>query len=166
MSVTRAFTSMNAFAAHLLVRQALVVAELRTGLKFVTTAIKDTAQAELGHYQSQVGPFEAWKELADATKEDRVSQGFTENDPLLRSGALKESINDEVVALDGYVGSDNDEAVWMELGTDKAPPRSYLGPAVIHNEDLIKEVLGAALVTGILGSGVKSITTMTSKLIK
>jgi len=157
---------MNAFASHLLIRQALVVAELRTGLKFVTHAIKETAKAELGHYQPAVEHFEAWKELADATKENRVKKGFTENDPLLASGSMRESIDDEVVGLDGYVGSDQDKAVWMELGTDKAPPRSFLGPAVIHNEDLIKEVLGAALVTGLLGAGTTSSTVMTSKRIK
>lgn len=159
------FNSFGAFATHLLTAQALVVAELRTGLTEVTEAIRDTAKGELGTYQAGIGPFAAWQELADSTKEDRVRQGYTENDPLLRSGELRESVAAEVAGLTGYVGSEKDEAVWMELGTDKAPPRAFLGPAVYHNEKYIVERLGGAVVAGILGPGVQVPTLMTQRRI-
>jgi phage gpG-like protein len=165
MSVLRTFSSMSAFADHLLERQALVTLELRRCLGDVAEAIQETAKGELGHYQAAIGPFDAWQELADSTKEDRVQQGYTENDPLLRSGEMRESIKNRVSGLEAVIGSAKDEAVWMELGTTKAPPRPFLGPAIFHNEELIKEVLGAALVTGILGHGVRMPTAMTSRRI-
>lgn len=161
----RTFNSFAQFANHLTVREQIVVNEMREALHVVTKAIQETAKEELGHYQDAIGPFEAWQELADSTKEERLAQGYTENDPLLRSGELRDSIEREVVRLDGYVGSEKYEAVYMELGTDKAPPRAFLGPAVYHNEETIRGELGSALVRGILDPTLSPSTLATQRVI-
>lgn len=146
------FTSIGGFVAHLVAREAAVVLAMRAGLQTVANAVRDTAKSEVGHYQPAIGQFGAWPELADSTKADRVAKGFTENDPLLRSGDLRDSIKNEVHAFDAVIGSESDIAKYQELGTEKIPPRPFLGPAVLHNEHEIKRVLGAALVAGLVGS--------------
>jgi phage gpG-like protein len=160
------FASLGAFASHLdiaAMRQAL---EITSGLREVATAIQKTAQGKLGEYQGAVDHFDAWQELADSTKADRVAKGYTEDDPLLRSGELRKSIGTAVSLTEATIGSTEDSAVYNELGTTKAPPRPFLGPSVIENEGLIKERLGAACVRGILGPGVKVPTQMTHKVIR
>lgn len=173
MRAIREFSSMGAFAAHLLTRQAVVALELRAGLLEVAHAVRDTAKDELGEYQNSIGPFPAWQELADRTKAHHVKEiaagnGAPDaggNTPLLLTGGLRDSIEAEVGGLEAVVGATIDEGVWMELGTTTAPPRPFLGPAIYHREKLIKRVLGAALVAGILGRGVISKTEMTSAVI-
>jgi phage gpG-like protein len=145
------FDSLTAFAAHLLALDAAEMVALHYGLKEVAHGIEKAAKEEIGHYQPAVGPFPAWAELADSTKADRMRQGFSENDPLLRTGELRDSISSEVVGLEAVVGSDSDVMVWQELGTKTIPPRPVLGPAAISNEDRIKEILGRVAARGLLG---------------
>jgi phage gpG-like protein len=145
------FNSLAAFASHLLAVEAAEVLALHHGLKAVAKAIEATAKAEIGHYQPAVGPFQAWPELADSTKADRVRQGFSENDPLLRTGEMRDSISHEVSGLEAVIGSDSDVMVWQELGTKTIPPRPVLGPAALLNEEKIKEILGKAAARGLLG---------------
>jgi hypothetical protein len=119
--------------------------ERRIALEHIGEHAAEKARDMLGTYQPEVGPFEAWAPLAEATQADRVQQGYSPDDPLLRSGALAASIDhrvegDRAVAI----GSPRPEMVWMEHGTVKAPPRASLGPAVLHSEEFIIEQLSAA----------------------
>jgi HK97 gp10 family phage protein len=150
----REFNSISSFVAHLVAMQAAETLALHNALKKCATAIEKTAKTEIGTYQGDVGPFPGWVELADATKEDRVAQGYTENDPLLRSGELRDSIDKEITGLEACVWSTSDVMVYQELGTPNIPPRPVLGPAAIHNKELIEKTLGQAVVAGLLyGSG-------------
>jgi hypothetical protein len=150
----REFSSIGQMIAHLATMDAAVVVALHHGLKKCAVAIEKTAKAEIGHYQPEVGQFAGWVELADSTKADRVAKGFTENDPLKRTGALEQSISHEIHALEAVVGSDSDIMVYQELGTDRIPPRAVLGPAAIRNKKLIIRTLGHAAAQGLLyGSG-------------
>ena len=144
------FSSFGQMAAHLVEMAASETLALHHGLKKCAVAIEKTAKEEIGVYQGEVGPFAAWAELADSTKQDRVSKGFTENDPLLRTGELRDSISHEIDALTAVIGSASDIMVYQELGTDRIPPRAVLGPAAIRNKDLIIETLGRAAVEGML----------------
>lgn len=149
----REFGSLAAFASHLITLQASVALEAHRGLKEVAEAITKTAKGEIGSYQQAIGPFPAWAQLAESTVADRVAHGYTPDDPLLRDGKMRGSVSNEVVSLEAVVGSDSDIAVYQELGTDKIPPRPFLGPAVIHNHKVIRRILGAALARGVLGGG-------------
>jgi HK97 gp10 family phage protein len=149
----REFGSLAAFASHLVTLQATVALEAHKGLKEVAEAITKTAKGEIGSYQQAIGPFPAWAQLAGATVADRVAKGYTPDDPLLRDGKMRDSISNGVSGHEAVIGSDSNIAVYQELGTDKIPPRPFLGPAVIHNHEAIKRILGAALARGILGGG-------------
>lgn len=110
------------------------------------------AKAEFGVYQAGAGPFGAWPELAEATKEDRVAKGFTENDPLLRTGGLRDSIVSEKDATSVTVGSEDPVMAYQELGTAKIPPRPVLGIALFKHIDGLVESLGALTYAGIGGA--------------
>lgn len=149
----REFGSLAAFASHLITLQASVALEAHRGLKEVAEAITKTAKGEIGSYQQAIGPFPAWAQLSNATVDDRVAKGYTPDDPLLRDGRMRDSISNEVSGHEAVVGSDSNIAIYQELGTDKIPPRPFLGPAVIHNHDLIRKIMGKALARGVLGGG-------------
>lgn len=150
----REFAHIGEFVAHLATVAAAETLSLHHGLKKCAAAIEKTAKAEIGHYQGDVAPFAGWPELADSTKADRVAKGFTENDPLLRTGKLCDSIGHKIDTLDAVIGSDSDIMVYQELGTDKIPPRAVLGPAAIRNKNLIIKTLGYSAAEGLLyGSG-------------
>ena len=149
------FSSIAGMVAHLSTMAAAQALTLNRGLKECAVAIEATAKGEFGHYQPEVAPFAGWVELAERTKADRLALGFTEDDPLLRSGALRDSVSNQVSGLEAVVGSTSDIMVYQELGTDKIPPRAVLGPAAIRNKKLIIKTLGHAAAEGLLyGSGV------------
>lgn len=145
------FGSFGQFAMHLATLQAGVALELHRGLKRVAVAVDQTAKSEFGEYQPAIGPFPAWAPLAEATKTERERLGYAPDEPLRRSGELRDSVGNEVSGHEAAVGSTSDVMVWQELGNDTIPPRPVLGPALERNHELIRRVLGRALVTGLLG---------------
>ena len=148
------FTHIGQMVTHLAEMAAAEVLALHHGLKKCAVAVEETARSEIGHYQGEVAPFAGWTELADSTKADRLAKGFTENDPLLRTGQLRDSISHQVGGLEAVIGSTSDIMVYQELGTDRIPPRAVLGPAAIRNKELIMRILGRAAAEGLLyGAG-------------
>jgi hypothetical protein len=123
-------------------------------LEKAAVLVEKRAKEKVGEYQEQAGPFVAWQELADATKEGRLKQGYTEDDPGLRSGEMRDSIEHEVQVPEAHVGSDDDKLVWFELGTSKQPPRSVLGGAVVDEMEKIIEIVGESAVAALVGQGV------------
>ena len=151
----KSFENMGQFAAELVAIEVGFHMQLARGLEKIGSIVEKTAKDEFGVYQEAIGPFPRWEELADSTKQDRVSKGFTENDPLLRSGALRDTVGHQTDAdkLETVIGSTSDIAVYQELGTEKIPPRPFLGPAVESNHEAIKKIVGGAAVKGLLGGG-------------
>lgn len=147
----REFSSLGKFADHLLALQVTELVALNRGLEQCAQLVEATAKAEIGVYQDAIGNFPAWDELADSTKKDRVSKGFSENDPLLRSGELQDSISHKTELVETTIGSTDEVMVYQELGTPTIPPRPVLGPAVVRNEHKIRRILGEAAVSGLLG---------------
>ncbi|MFG1388807.1 phage virion morphogenesis protein [Xanthobacter versatilis] len=93
-----------------------------------------------------------WKQLADVTKRDRVANGFPENEPLLRTGEMRDSIEHTVGKDEAQVGSNNDKALWQELGTSRGiPPRSFLGEAAARKAQEVVEAIGQSVVAHIAG---------------
>lgn len=146
------FGTLAEMALHLGVMEKAVEQQLRHGLGVVASAIQKTAKDEIGHYQRMTGPFAAWAPLAESTKEERKRLGYTPDDPGLRSGEMRDSIQKHVGAREAVVGSDDQNLVYFELGTNKQPPRSVLGMAIIRNRELIEKELGRAVVRGMTGS--------------
>jgi hypothetical protein len=114
--------------------------------------VEAKAKGLIGH------PHSWWPPLAPETlkRKDGV------NTALLETGEMRDSIEHTVVDHEhGYVGSNNDKAVWHELGTSRVPPRSFLGaaaalegPAVAKMAgEVMSATIGGALVVRILSLG-------------
>jgi phage gpG-like protein len=146
--------SLAGFAEHL--AEIAVEAEhrAREGLEEAARLVEAEAKDEIGTYQDQAGPFPAWAELADSTKADRVRAGFSENDPLLRTGEMRDSIEHTVIGKTAYVGTDNQIAVYQELGTQRIPPRSFLGGAAFRKGHEVAEIIGSRFVSALTGQQV------------
>jgi phage gpG-like protein len=117
-------------------------------LEVAAIEIQRTAKSMYGIYQPSVDVFGAWPELAASTKADRRSKGYTENDPLLRSGGLRDSIKYEIHGLSAVIGSEDKVAFWQEFGTSGMPPRPTLGPALARSMPRVSELLGDVLIRG------------------
>lgn len=146
--------SLGEMAVELLTLEVAERFALERGLEKVLKLIEAKAKAEFGHYQSEIGPFPAWPELADSTKERRVAAGYTENDPLLASGELMESLEHERQGLEGAVGTRDPKMEFLEFGTSKMPARPVLGPAGFSSKEAIQKLVGAAVVAGLVGKDV------------
>jgi HK97 gp10 family phage protein len=150
------FGSIDDFVKHL---AAVAVAEqvaARRALQKCAKIVEKRAKEKVGEYQQQTGPFIAWPELAESTKADRVKHGFPEDEPLLRTGEMRDSIG-RATSSDGLevqIGSNSDIAVWQELGTQHIPPRSFLGGATADELPRIKEIMGRAFVAALIGEEV------------
>lgn len=83
-----------------------------------------------------------WVPLAPSTVEDRTRKGFAGDEPLLRIGDMRDSIEHTVHGKSGFVGSNDDKAVWQELGTRRIPPRSFLGGAAMRKGEEVAKHIG------------------------
>ncbi len=150
--MTIEFDSLAGLAMHLAEHVLPGLSEgVHHGLEEAAIAIETTAKAELGKYQPAAGPFPAWAPLAETTIADRVAQGFTPDDPLLRSGELQDSIVHEVEDWEATIGSTDSVMEFHEFGTSKMPPRPVFGPALFHNAEHVQHVIGKAAVSVFVG---------------
>jgi phage protein, HK97 gp10 family len=149
--MSRHFDTMEEMGLHLLERAVASAVSLHNGLERVGRKVERTAKSEFGHYQREVEHFPAWPELAESTKDERLRQGYTENDPLLRSGELRDSITHKTDGLEVTIGSTDDRMPYQEFGTKTIPPRPVLGPAAFRNKKAIQRILGAAAMEGVIG---------------
>lgn len=119
-------------------------------LEYAGQVVEDEAKRLIGTYDYDP----RWPELADATKKDRVDQGFPENDPGLRTGEMRDSIHHHVdrPRHTVHIGSDNDHLVWFELGTVHQPPRTVLKGALLNVSERLVHELGKQF-HGYLSSG-------------
>ena len=108
-----------------------------------------------------------WPQLTESTQHDREREGYAPNEPLLRTGELRDAIEHQVDAHEMSVevgvpagmphsGSEADVgeiATFQEFGTATIPPRPFLGPALFYLlgngaiQEVVKQTVGAA-VTG------------------
>ncbi|MBC5804301.1 MAG: hypothetical protein GIX03_15145 [Candidatus Eremiobacteraeota bacterium] len=112
------------------------------------TVIQTSAMEMLGTYQGAKPPFEAWAPLNEQTQEQRVRAGYSADEPLFRTGELRESIEVRVAENTVHVGVAGDMATIaaaQEYGTARIPPRPFLRPAA---KEALPEV--GRIVTGAL----------------
>jgi phage gpG-like protein len=96
---------------------------------------------------------EEWPALTESTIKDKQRHGYKTPAPLLRTGAMRDSIQYVVHGNEGCVGSDSEIAVFQELGTSRIPPRSFLVSSAIASEDKIHRMAAAATVAALSGHG-------------
>jgi hypothetical protein len=147
------------FAAHLSKLPAVMLAEQHHAMEKAANLVEKEAKDEIGEYQQAAGPFAAWDPLAPSTLADKGAKGYAPPDnPLLRAGDLRDSIEHTVSALlaqssEADVGSNSDVAVWQELGTTKMPARSFLGGALVRKEAEVVTLLGQSVYRVLIGEG-------------
>jgi Bacteriophage HK97-gp10, putative tail-component len=115
-------------------------------------ALELGAKAIAGEAKRVIGTYAyRWPQLAPATQADREHQGFPANEPLLRTGEMRDSIHYTIIkpGVEAEIGSDSDIAVWQELGTATIPPRPFLSASAARLEKpirrMIRETVGAAV---------------------
>jgi hypothetical protein len=135
----REFDSLAAFARHLERMAAAGPVVTNRAAKAGAKLIETEAKRRIGEYQDGIGPFGAWPNLAEATVQDRLSKGFTPDDPLLRTGDLRASIDSESEGGAAVVGSPSNIALYQDLGTARIPPRPIFGPAAMATRHEVQE---------------------------
>jgi phage gpG-like protein len=110
--------------------------------------VEQEAKRLIGTYDAQP----QWPQLTTATQEDRAKHGFAANEPLLRTGELRDSIEHNSSPTVAHIGSNNMKAVWHEIGTRTVPPRPFLSTA-LHNKSpvivrAVRQVIGDYLAAG------------------
>lgn len=137
-----------------------------------SAVLKTAALARLGDHAQQLAvhyighEMPGWAPLSEGTMEGfRHPYGFwikgkrelgytgqeSATDPLLRTGAMRDSIRAESDERSMVVGADSQVAVWQELGTHNPltgdiPPRPFLAMALHNSTDYAGEVFGEAAV--------------------
>lgn len=148
----REFPSMTEFGAHLAELAIAEVEYLHHGLDHAAALIEREAKREFGHYQPETGPFPEWAPLAESTMEERARLGFSEDEPLKRTGELRDSISRAVHGLDAVIGSTSDLMIYHEFGTSRMPARPVLGPAAFRNRRAVETLVAEAALLGIIGA--------------
>ena len=92
-----------------------------------------------------------WPALSPATLAHKMQSGM-----LLERGELRGSIEWNSSGNEGHVGSDLDKAVWIELGTARMSPHSFLAGAAMAMEEKIHKMAARAVVACIAGRGLHS----------
>lgn len=145
-----------AFASHLLAMEAKILLATEHALERAARVVEREAKSEIGEYQPEKGPFEAWQDLATSTVQGKLSAGFEIEKPLLRTGDMRDSVEHQVHVTgpgdgEAHVGSDSMIAVYQELGTQRIPPRSFLGGAAYTKELEVRDLLAGSVVAIIEG---------------
>jgi hypothetical protein len=125
--------SLGALAEILEARSADAIVATRRALKEGAELVKAEARDEIGHYQSARGDTPAWAPLSPATQEDRAAKGFTPDDPLERTGQLRDSIEVRPVDDDAMLVGVFDPAMVpiaaaMEYGHHNVRANKFVGP--------------------------------------
>lgn len=110
----------------------------RDALEKACVILEDEAKSYPGEYQT------GWAPL----KPETIEQKATGDSPLLETGELRNSYEHTVEGKSGYVGSNDDKAVWQELGTSRGiPPRPVLELAAKTKGEEAADAVGAELFT-------------------
>ena len=100
--------------------------------------------------------YDSWPELKPETMAERVRLGFKANEPLLRTGQLRDSIQWTSHGNEGFIGSNDPVAVFQELGTSRIPPRPFLSGAAAAMGPKIEKMAVRAVLSVMAGGGLHS----------
>ncbi len=148
--MTKTYRSFGALARALERAAERLPATYAASMEAGAKAVQDEAKARIGHYQ------DGWRPLAQSTVAEKRRLGYAdeENDnPLLRTGEMRDSIKAEASERGFVVGSVDDVMVYQELGTSRIPPRPVLAPSLKATAPAIAKALGRAIRKTLTGGG-------------
>jgi phage gpG-like protein len=151
--------SCGEFSRHLLSLSRIIRKSITVGLEECAKHVEDVSKKKFGHYQEEVGEWPEWRELADSTKDFKEKNGYVFNDeynPLIQTGALKDSIKHRTRFLETKIGSTNEIMTYHEFGTTKMAARPVLGPALFENKEFVVKTLAHAVMAGFYAHNIKS----------
>ena len=111
--------------------------------------VAEDARERIGSYQ------DGWPHLAPSTVAEKTRLGYAGvpleggdggDNPLLRTGEMRDSIKTEATPRGFIVGSTDPVLGYQEFGTRTIPPRPVLGPALQHSLPAVGAVIGKAVV--------------------
>jgi len=144
------FDSIGKFVEHFVTLELAVHKAAEHGLREAAKVIEAEAKAELGYYQPAVQSFPEWEQLAESTLAQHAALGIGDT-PLMLTGQLYASIEHQVHGTEAVIGTLMDIGAYQEFGTEKIPPRPFMGPAAFHSKDRIEKIMGHAVMAGLLG---------------
>jgi hypothetical protein len=127
-------------AAAMFAKMATAVREAESAaLEKACLVIEDEANRVLGTYDYD------WPKLAEST----IGRKATGESPLLETNELRDSIEHVVFAEDhhAYVGTNEDRAVFAELGTVNESARSFLAGAAMRKGEEAAHEIASELIT-------------------
>lgn len=173
------FSSVGEFIAHLGRIGPAAQLTVNRGFHHAVEVVWEESRHEIGTYQDEAGPFPAWAPLAETTLAGwddahghhypgKEELGYAPPDnPLLRTGELRDAIEMAVTQNHGVVGVPSrvvgngtpedpardvgDVATELELGTRHMPPRSFLGRALFVKTQEVVAIIGHAVIQGLAG---------------
>jgi len=111
------------------------------------SALEKAAQIIEAEAKRVIGTYDyGWTPLAASTLARKKA-----DTPLLETAEMRDSIEHMSNDKEASVGSNNDKALWHELGTVKIPPRPFLVGALQHKEAEIVQMIGDRIHATILG---------------
>ncbi len=137
----RNFSSPAAFAAFLPTLLLEVAHEEHKLLEKAAKIVETEAKRVIGTYDYN------WAPLAASTLERKAA-----DTPLLETGEMRDSIEYAVDGKEAHIFSNNDKALWHELGTSKVPPRPFLSGALENKSEEIVKQIGQGIVRVIEGN--------------
>jgi phage gpG-like protein len=138
--MTGVFTVLG-FVKHLAVLEADMRATEHAIIMKACIMVSNAAKEALGSYEF------GWPAL----KPETIARKVRGDSPLLETAELKNSIQWNASGNVGHVGTDLDKGVWMEFGTSRIPPRSFLAAAAQQQEDLIHKMAVKAVISVMRG---------------
>jgi len=177
--VTKSFKSIGEFVEYLERLPLTAEVTVSHGLHEATELVWEEARHAIGEYQDSAGPFKGWDNLSDATLNGwdaangvhypgKIELGFSPPDnPLLRTGELRDAIEFSVSHNEGVVGVPDrdvgngteedpdrnvgDVAIEHEFGTRYMPARSFLGRSLYVKAKEVVGIIGHAVLLGLSG---------------
>lgn len=126
----REFNSVSAFVEFLKTREAAIERAQREGLEAAGEMLEHSARELIGQ------EYPEWPPLSPRTIAEKQRLGFygqvSSSDPLLRTGALRDSIKHSVEDDEVILGSDDPFAEFHEFGTELEPPRPFIGTTMFR----------------------------------
>jgi HK97 gp10 family phage protein len=135
----RTFT-LTGFAGFLGVLEHEVAQANRHALEKAARIVEEEAKRVIGTYDY------GWPPLAPSTLEKKAA-----DTPLLETGEMRDSIAHVATDKAACIGSNNEKAVWHELGTSRIPPRPFLQGALQHKTEEVVEVIGREVHGALIG---------------
>jgi phage gpG-like protein len=145
----KTYQSFGALARALDRSVAALPLTLENAMKAGALAVTADAKERIGHYQ------QGWEPLAPSTVDQKrrlgyagvaLSGGDGGDNPLLRTGDMRDSITADVTNRAFVVGSPDPVLFYQEWGTRTIPPRPVLEPALKTMMPFIGTVTGKAIV--------------------